>query len=122
MYSTGLISPIYGGVTLSEKIICVKPGDTLTLTCTTNGSEIIEWISDEYIGTGNSGLGFPSSQMPGEQRHIRNTTIILTRKDTEGNATILQSSLSTFATVSSTITCRATTIPENATATIVVGK
>ena len=113
---------MYGGATLSVLKICVMPGVRFNLTCITNGSEILEWISDEYVGAGNSGLGFVSIQMPGEQRNISNTTITLTGKDTEGNATILQSSFSTIATVSSTVTCHATTIPENATATIVVGK
>ena len=122
IYSTDLIRPLYGGVTLSEQIIHVEPGEAFNLTCITSGSLAIEWLSNEYVGTGNSGVGFPLTEMPGDERLVRNTTITLIRKDGEGNATILESSFSTVATVSSTIICRATTIGENSTATIVVGK
>ena len=114
---------MYGGTTVSEKMICVMPGDNFNVTCITNGSEILEWLSDVYIGTGNSGLAFASADELGKQRHGRNATVVtLTGKDTEGNATILQSLFSAIATVSSNITCHATTIGENSTTNLVVGK
>jgi hypothetical protein len=38
----------------ADRLAC--PGDVITFTCITRGSPILEWFSEEYIGTGRDRL------------------------------------------------------------------
>ena len=82
----------------------VCPGDAITFTCVTNGSAILAWNSDDYIGQGGVQLEFPSHRNPG--RIERNpaspigTQAVLISKEIEENETqgILESQLNIIVT------------------------
>lgn len=69
------------------------PGEVLTFTCATNGSSILAWISDEYIGTQ---LGFATFNNIGDTRTSPmnpNTVATLINKTNENGVDMLVSTL-----------------------------
>ena len=55
----------------------VRPGDKVTITCTTIGSSIIAWSSDEYIGRGGMRLELFANATSRESSQISTATAIL---------------------------------------------
>ena len=77
----------------------VCPRDELTFTCVTNGSAILAWSSDDYIGRGGIQLLLASNRNPGyiekNGASLMGTKATLIRKEIEENETrgILESEL-----------------------------
>jgi hypothetical protein len=95
--------------TLNADRIVVSQQEVI-FTCTTRGSPILEWFSEEYIGTGGDRLQFPSINCIGVNKTSRtnpNTvatclSVILTGK------TVIQSQLIITASIDhpqATVTC-----------------
>ena len=88
----------------------ICPGKTIEFTCTTTGSSILLWTSDDYIGV-NSHFGFRSIDSIGTTRNtIANADTIAIANLTAIDGGILTSTLRIVATPvptirSSTITC-----------------
>jgi hypothetical protein len=82
----------------------VCPGDAIMFTCVTNGSAILAWSSDDYIGQGGVQLEFASFHQPGRIARNRaspiGTQAVLVSKEIEENETlgILESQLSVIVT------------------------
>ena len=67
------------------------PDEEITLTCTTTGSPIIAWRSEEYIGPGDNQLEFPSVDDIGTTRnstYYPSAVATLTGKMNNGNDSI----------------------------------
>ena len=67
------------------------PGEEITLTCTTTGSPILAWRSEEYIGPGDTQLEFPSVDEIGTTKNSTNypsTVATLTNNTSNGNGSI----------------------------------
>ena len=73
----------------------VRPGDDVTIMCTTIGSSIIAWSSDEYIGRGGVRLELFANATSRESSQISNATAVLlnTSYSSEGDI-VLTSALS----------------------------
>ena len=73
----------------------VRPGDNVTFMCTTIGSSIIAWSSDEYIGRGGVRLELFANATSRESSQISNATAVLlsTTYNSEGDI-VLTSALS----------------------------
>ena len=74
----------------------VRPGDNVTFTCTTTGSSIIAWSSDEYIGTGGLRLEV-SAVTHRDNSQISPATAILLYNSEGTGAIVLTSALSLIA-------------------------
>ena len=76
----------------------VRPGDNITFICTTIGSSIIAWSSDEYIGIGGVRLELFAFTTSRESSQISTATAILlnTTYNSEGDI-VLTSTLSLIA-------------------------
>ena len=102
MYTVIIAESVNGGddlVTLnitSSTTVC--PGDNVTFTCTTIGSSIIAWSSDEYIGRGGVRLELFANATSRESSQISNATAVLlnTTYNSEGDI-VLTSALSLIA-------------------------
>ena len=65
-------------------VLHVCPDDEVTFTCETNGSTILAWTSEEYIGTGGSELELTTGNTPGfklRSNSDHNTVATLISKD-----------------------------------------
>ena len=93
--------------TLNAKHVA-RPQDIITFTCTTRGSPILEWFSEEYIGTGGDRLQILS----GSNRNTSsvNSKAVATRISvtTENGITVIVSELRIIASLQhpiATIAC-----------------
>ena len=100
-------------VTLNSTLnaqLSTKPQVRINFTCITRGSDILEWISDEYIGPGGDRLQILSSSGRTTAISNSNPDTIATRisVDTENEEVIIVSKLSILVSSqyqTATVTC-----------------
>ena len=80
-------------VMLTSNVLAqVCPGETIVLTCTTTGSSILRWTSNEYIGSSNQ-IEFLSAESVGTTESMQDAVANLTANHVTGGMRVLTSML-----------------------------
>jgi hypothetical protein len=98
---------------LSQRIISTQPaelhnlcpGQVVTITCETRGSQIIAWSSDEYIGRSGAQLQLSSTDPVGVTRRTSSTVAALINNTNDNGVTVLVSQLRIIGSLSSSVAC-----------------
>jgi hypothetical protein len=98
---------------LSQRIISTQPaelhnlcpGQEVTITCETRGSQIIAWTSDEYIGRQGVQLEFLSIDPVGVTRRTSSAVASLINNTNDNGVTVLVSQLRIIGALSSSVAC-----------------
>ena len=108
--------------TISDKQpVC--PGDQVNFTCETRGSDIIAWISKEYINRGGTRVEFTAFDMGAIMRFGQNTVATLVSAEIINGIRVLKSQLMITVTPlyqNPSITCLHVGLLINATVSFVV--
>ena len=87
-----------------------SPGETVVITCTTRGTHILEWISDQYIGAGRLQItSFPHDPDRVDSTDNRATFASRVNVTTENEEMVIVSQLHIVASAQypdSSVTCR----------------
>lgn len=112
-----ILTLCFNNIVISQRIISTQPnelhnlcpGQEVTITCETRGSETIAWSSDEYIGRA-AHLEFSSSEIVGVTKRAWSSNIVATlaNNTNENGVTVLVSQLHIIAlpgALTSSVTC-----------------